>query len=120
MAGNNDEVNMRSLISASLLAGFLSALPYAAQAGDDKPADCKPGQILAESMDLSSCYGNGDKAPDQYTREKVAIKDWKAKGLPQPGEHEQWVQISGHYVLVNRVNAVIKEIRTKNAKVLGK
>ncbi|MEC4167922.1 MULTISPECIES: RcnB family protein [unclassified Pseudomonas] len=111
---------MRSLISASLLAGFLSALPYAAQAGDDKPADCKPGQILAESMDLSSCYGNGDKAPDQYTREEVAIKDWKAKGLPQPGEHEQWVQISGHYVLVNRVNAVIKEIRTKNAKVLGK
>lgn len=111
---------MRSLISASLLAGFLSALPYAAQAGDDKPADCKPGQILAESMDLSSCYGNGDKAPDQYTREEVAIKYWKAKGLPQPGEHEQWVQISGHYVLVNRVNAVIKEIRTKNAKVLGK
>ena len=111
---------MRSLISESLLAGFLCALPYAVQADDDKPADCKPGQILAESMDLSSCYGNGDKAPDQYTREEVAIKDWKAKGLPQPDEHEQWVQISGHYVLVNRVNAVIKEIRTKNAKVLGK
>ena len=111
---------MRSLISASIMAGFLCVIPFAAQADDDKPGDCKPGQILAESMDLSSCYGNGDKAPDQYTREEVAIKDWKAKGLPQPDEHEQWVQISGHYVLVNRVNAVIKEIRTHNTKVKGK
>lgn len=111
---------MRSLISASLLAGFLCALPYAVQADDDKPADCKPGQILAESMDLSSCYGNGDKAPDQFIRDAEAIKDWHARGLPKPDEHEQWVQISGHYVLVNRVNAVIKEIRTKDARVLSK
>ena len=111
---------MRSLISASIVAGFLCVAPYAAQADDAKPADCNPGQILAESMDLSSCYGHGDKAPDQYTRVDVAISDWKAKGLPQPDEHEQWVQISGHYVLVNRVNAVIKEIRTRDGKVLGK
>jgi len=111
---------MRSLISASIMAGLLCAIPYAAQADDDKPGDCKPGQILAESMDLSSCYGHGDKAPDQYTRDDVAIMDWKSKGLPKPEEHEQWVQISGHYVLVNRVNAVIKEIRTKDARVLGK
>ena len=111
---------MRSLISASIMAGLLCAIPYAAQADDDKPGDCKPGQILAESMDLSSCYGHGDKAPDQYTRDDVAIMDWKSKGLPKPEEHEQWVQISGHYVLVNRVNAVIKGIRTKDARVLGK
>ncbi len=109
---------MRRMISASIMAGLLCAVPYAAQADDDKASDCKPGQILAESMDLSSCYGHGDKAPDQYIRDDVAIKNWKSKGLPQPDEHEQWVLISGHYVLVNRVNAVIKEIRTKDAKVL--
>lgn len=73
---------MRSLISASIMAGLLCAMPYAAQADDDKPGDCKPGQILAESMDLSSCYGNGDKAPDQFIRDAEAIKDWHARGLP--------------------------------------
>ncbi|OKA19426.1 hypothetical protein BOH74_17545 [Pseudomonas versuta] len=111
---------MRSIISASILASLLCAVPFAAQADDDKASDCKPGQILAESMDLSSCYGKGDKAPDQYTRDTAAIKNWKAKGLPQPTDTEQWVEISGHYVLVNRVNSVIKEIRSKDAKVLTK
>ncbi|MBW0236057.1 MULTISPECIES: RcnB family protein [Pseudomonas] len=109
---------MRNLLSASIIAGLLCAVPLASQAADEVASDCKPGQILADSMDLSSCYGNGDKAPDQFIREEMAIKNWKSKGLPQPDEHTQWVEMSGHYVLVNRANSVIKEIRTPNAKVL--
>ena len=110
---------MRNIISVSLIAGFLCAMPYAAQAADDKASDCKPDSILAKSVDHHTCYTSGDKAPDQYTREESAIKNWKAKSLPQPSENSQWVQFSGHYVLVNRTNSVIEQIRTLKGTVVS-
>ena len=110
---------MRNIICASLIAGVLCAMPYAAQAADDKASDCKHNAILAKSMDHHTCYTSGDKAPDQYTREESAIKNWKAKGLPQPSADSQWVQFSGHYVLVNRTNAVIEQIRTLKGAVVS-
>ncbi|NMY76077.1 RcnB family protein [Pseudomonas sp. WS 5071] len=110
---------MRNIISASLIAGFLCAMPYAAQAADDNASDCKHNAILAKSMDHHTCYTSGDKAPDQYTREESAIKNWKAKSLPQPSENSQWVQFSDHYVLVNRTNSVIEQIRTLKGTVVS-
>lgn len=98
----------------------MGAVPFAAQAANQTPRDCKADQILVKSMDKFSCYGIGDKAPDQFIRDKAAIKDWKSKKLTKPVKDEQWVQIGNYYVLVNGVNNVIKEIRTKNGKVVSK
>ena len=111
---------MRNVISASILACLMGAVPFAAQAANQTPRDCKADQILVKSMDKFSCYGIGDKAPDQFIRDKAAIKDWKSKKLTKPVKDEQWVQIGIYYVLVNGVNNVIKEIRTKNGKVVSK
>ncbi|MFK7607318.1 MULTISPECIES: RcnB family protein [unclassified Pseudomonas] len=111
---------MRNVISASILACLMGAVPFAAQAANQTPRDCKADQILVKSMDKFSCYGIGDKAPDQFIRDKAAIKDWKSKKLTKPVKDEQWVQIGNYYVLVNGVNNVIKEIRTKNGKVVSK
>lgn len=111
---------MRNVISASILACLMGAVPFAAQAANQTPRDCKADQILVKSMDKFSCYGIGDKAPDQFIRDKAAIKDWKSKKLTKPVKEEQWVQIGNYYVLVNGVNNVIKEIRTKNGKVVSK
>ena len=111
---------MRNVISASILACLMGAVPFAAHAAIQTPRDCKADQILVKSMDKFSCYGIGDKAPDQFIRDKAAIKDWKSKKLTKPVKDEQWVQIGNYYVLVNGVNNVIKEIRTKNGKVVSK
>ena len=51
--------------------------------------------------------------------DKAAIKNWKSLGLTEPVKDEQWVQIDNHYVLLNGVNNVIKEIRAKNGKVVS-
>ena len=98
----------------------MGAVPFAAQAANQTPRDCKADQILVKSMDKFSCSGIGDKAPDQFIRDKAAIKDWKSKKLTKPVKDEQWVQIGNYYVLVNGANNVIKEIRTKNGKVVSK
>lgn len=110
---------MRNIISASLMACLMCAAPFAAQAANETPSDCKADQILVKSMDKFSCYGIGDKAPDQFIRDNAAIKDWKSKNLTEPVKDEQWVQIDNHYVLLNGVNNVIKEIRAKNGKVVS-
>ena len=110
---------MRNVISASIMACLMCAAPFAAQAENETPSDCKADQILVKSMDKFSCYGIGDKAPDQFIRDKAAIKNWKTLGLTEPVKDEQWVEIDKHYVLLNGVNNVIKEIRTKGGKVVS-
>ncbi|MFI8372562.1 RcnB family protein [Pseudomonas helleri] len=110
---------MRNVISASIMACLMCAVPFAAQAENETPSDCKADQILVKSMDKFSCYGIGDKAPDQFIRDKAAINNWKELGLTEPVKDEQWVQIDNHYVLLNGVNNVIKEIRTKGGKVVS-
>jgi nickel/cobalt homeostasis protein len=110
---------MRNTLCASLIAGFLCAAPFVVQAADDTASDCKKGSILATSMDHHTCYTSGDKAPDQYTREENALKNWEAKGLPKPDVGAQWVEFSRHYVLVNRANAVIKQIRALDGTVVS-
>ena len=53
----------------------------------------------------------GDKAPDQYKREEEAIKNWKAKGLPQPEKESHWVRMGDHYVLIQITNGVVLAIQ---------
>ena len=112
---------MRSLISVSIVAGLLCAMPYAAQAADDTFADCTAGQVLLESTDHHTCYGNGDKAPEQYKRKTSALSAaaLKAGGLPSAAEDEQWVKAEKFYILVNIPNGVIKEIRSLNGRVIA-
>lgn len=103
--------NGRSLL---FVAGMVLAAPLSAFATDDKPGDCKPNEVWAEFLDHKRCYAHGDKAPDPYTRDDTALNDWASRGLPPPGDNSQWVEISQTYVLINRENSVIKEIRRKD------
>lgn len=103
---------MRELITpAVLLATALSMAPLAANATDEKKSDCKPDAVWTDFLGHGRCYTHGDKAPDPYTRDDTALKDWKQRGLPAPDDNAQWVEISGKYVMINRENSVIKEIR---------
>lgn len=53
----------------------------------------------------------GDKAPDQYKRDELAVRDWRAKGLPAPETDSHWVRLADHYVLVQTTNGVILAIQ---------
>jgi Ni/Co efflux regulator RcnB len=57
----------------------------------------------------------GDKAPDEYKREALALKDWQKRHLSAPKENEQWVEIKDQYVLVNIPNGTIVEMKPKAA-----
>lgn len=52
----------------------------------------------------------GDKAPDPYKRDDLAIHDWQARGLPAPEKESHWVRLADHYVLVQTTNGVILAI----------
>lgn len=104
---------MRNKTSAAALAALLCLTPLLAQATDEKKSDCKPDAVWTDFLGHGRCYTHGDKAPDPYTRDDTAIRDWKARGLPAPEDNAQWVEISGKYVMINRENAVIKEIRDR-------
>lgn len=104
---------MRDKRYAVVLAGLLCLSPLMANATDEKPGDCKPDAVWTDFLGHGRCYTNGDKAPDMYTRDDTAIRNWKEKGLTAPDDNAQWVEIKGKYVMVNRENSVIKEIRDK-------
>ena len=55
----------------------------------------------------------GDKVPDEYKRETLALKDWKERKLSAPGENEQWVEINDKYILVNIPNGTISKMQAK-------
>lgn len=55
----------------------------------------------------------GDKLPDEYKRETLAVKDWRKHGLSAPGEDEQWVAINDKYVLVSIPNGTAKQMVDK-------
>jgi Ni/Co efflux regulator RcnB len=55
----------------------------------------------------------GDNVPDQYQRDSLAIKDWKARHLSAPGEHQQWVEIKDTYALVDIPTGTIKKMVRK-------
>lgn len=57
----------------------------------------------------------GDKVPDEYKRESLALKDWQKRGLKAPEENFQWVEMHDKYVLVNIPNGTIKEMLEKSA-----
>jgi Ni/Co efflux regulator RcnB len=103
---------MRNTTSAVLLAGFLCMTPLLANATDEVKSDCKADQVWTDFLGHGKCYSDGDKAPDMYTRDETAVKDWKSKGLRAPEDNAQWVNINGTYVMVNRENSVIKEIHS--------
>jgi hypothetical protein len=99
-----------ALIQATLVASSLVAFPYAAHALDEQPSECTAEQVWIEFLNHKRCYSVGDKAPDPYTRDELAIRDWQKRKLPAPHDNAQWVQASDHYLMINRENCVIIEI----------
>ena len=55
----------------------------------------------------------GDIVPAEYQRESLEIKDWRNRKLQAPGEHEQWVEIKGKYMLISVPTGTIKEMVSK-------
>ncbi|MBD1550597.1 RcnB family protein [Pseudomonas typographi] len=100
----------------ALLAGAIATAPLFAQADDIKPSDCKSDQVWIKFLDNAKCYGKGDKVPDSNSRGEVALRDWKAKQLPPPEDNAQWVASGDHYLMINRENATLIEIRDKQGQ----
>jgi len=57
----------------------------------------------------------GDKVPDEYKREALALKDWQKRHLTAPDENSQWVEIQDKYVLVNIPNGTVKTLILKSS-----
>lgn len=91
----------KTLLTALVFLGCLSDASLIAQA--------------AETVHSQTIYTDdlkvGDKAPDKYSRSDTEVKDWQKRGLKQPEANTQWVQFGGKYVLVNRTNSTIVEIK---------
>ena len=77
-----------------LLLAALPCLPLAATAAPSSEESVTAPETHNRELKV------GDKAPDQYKRDEEAIKNWKAKGLPQPEKESHWVRMGDHYVLI--------------------
>ena len=98
----------RSLLGALLFSGALVGLPVIAQATDVKSTQ---ESIIAPDSPNNELKV-GDKASDQYKLKEKAVTNWKAKGLAEPKENTQWVEMSGRYVLVNIPNGTVMAIHS--------
>ena len=87
----------------------VSSFSYAA--GEPTVTLDRPGAGVKEIKE-------GDNAPDQYQRPSLAIKDWRARHLSDPGKDNQWVEIKDKYALVNIPTGTIKQMvpKTKGHK----
>jgi Ni/Co efflux regulator RcnB len=55
----------------------------------------------------------GDNAPDQYQRPDLALKDWRARHLSEPGDDKQWVEIHDQYALIDIPTGTIRKMVPK-------
>lgn len=109
---------LQAMAGFTLVVAGLSAFPFTVYALDEKPSECSAQQVWIEFLDHKRCYSVGDKAPDPYTREEWKFQDWQKRQLPLPKENAQWVEASDHFLMINRDNSVIMEIRdTQGRKV---
>ncbi|CAH0649240.1 MULTISPECIES: RcnB family protein [Pseudomonas] len=88
-----------------LLFAALPCLPLAATAAPSSEESVTAPETHNRELKV------GDKAPDQYKRDEEAIKNWKAKGLPQPEKESHWVRMGDHYVLIQITNGVVLAIQ---------
>ncbi|WP_256825357.1 RcnB family protein [Pseudomonas juntendi] len=88
-----------------LLFAALPCLPLAATAAPSSEESVTAPETHNRELKV------GDKAPDQYKRDEEAIKNWKAKGLPQPEKESHWVRMGDHYVLIQISNGVVLAIQ---------
>lgn len=92
---------------AALTIGLLCALSSLTFASDGPSVTLdRPG---AGAVELKI----GDIVPTEYQRESLEVKDWKSHKLQAPGQHEQWVEIEGKYLLISVPTGAIKEMVTK-------
>ena len=88
-----------------LLFAALPCLPLAATAAPSSEESVTAPETHNRELKV------GDKAPDQYKRDEEAIKNWKAKGLPQPEKESHWVRMGDHSVLIQITNGVVLAIQ---------
>lgn len=87
----------------------LSVPAFAADVGDKDQSVTldRPGTEPHE-------FEKGDKVPDSYKRKELAVNPAQ-KGLAQPEENEQWVEIKDKFVRVNIPNGTIVEMIDKTS-----
>ena len=79
----------RETLYALLLTATMPCLPLAATAADTTEENITAPHTGRE-------LNVGDKAPDQYKRDDLAVRDWRGKGLPAPEQDSQWVRLADH------------------------
>jgi Ni/Co efflux regulator RcnB len=96
----------KNLLTALTLSLLCSGVSVSYAANEPSVTLDRPGAGVREIK-------TGDNVPDEYQRSELAIKDWKARNLKAPGEHEQWVEIKGKYALVSIPTGTITEMVDK-------
>ena len=94
----------KSLIACMTLFGCFSVATLPAH------ADEKPEPTVKESQYNRHELEKGSRVPEQFRRSDSSIKDWKAKGLPEPAKESEWIQINDKYVRYQKVNGQIVDI----------
>jgi hypothetical protein len=69
-----------------------------------------PEQKVNESQDNTRELEVGSRAPQKFQRPEAGLQDWKTRGLEEPANESQWVQINDKYVMVQITNGQISKI----------
>lgn len=99
-------MNRKNLFTAAALVGLFSVTGFGHAAEEPSVKLDRPGAGVREIK-------TSDNVPDEYQRSDLAIKDWKARNLKAPGEHEQWVEIKGKYALISIPTGTITDMVNK-------
>ena len=78
-------MSLKTHLPRLALAALCTLTSLAATAADEPSVTLdRPGAGMRELK-------KGDNLPDQYQRDSLALKDWKARHLAQPEKDQQWI-----------------------------
>ncbi|MFJ4247394.1 hypothetical protein C2E19_18130 [Pseudomonas sp. DTU12.3] len=97
-------MNSKTLIASLALVAGIAGISPLVQAAQTSSEPSVQSPVSERELKVN------DRAPDIYQRSEKAI-DWKTKGLKQPVDQAQWVQINDQYVMVMITNGTIVEMK---------
>ncbi|MFJ3681392.1 RcnB family protein [Pseudomonas sp. NPDC090208] len=103
-----------SCLAFTALCAFAGLIHAAGQPAAEHSTSEQPSVTLDRPGTGLREFKTGDVAPETYQRESSALKDWQARHLPTPDEHEQWVEIQGTYALINIPTGTIRQLISKS------
>jgi Ni/Co efflux regulator RcnB len=114
-------MNTRALLFLLAAMSFGSASSSFAQGSDAQGVDERCNYQRGPVGNAPHCYPDanygargpawerGARVIPQFRSNQYVVEDWRAHGLSRPPRGQQWVQVGGDYVLVDRRTGRVAE-----------